>query len=216
MPDRAHCVYYGRVRGEMPDDTEQTEQATDQEEGQPTNEANETETEPFDPERAKATIEAQRKAEKQAKKEAADYKKRLEELEQKEREREEAEKTELERAQARAEAAEKAAQEASERIRQTETRASIVMEANKLNIIDPEAAYTLLDKDDLEYDDSGRPTNVSEALESLIKAKPYLVKQEETPKTGVPSSPKTSNGKTRDDTIAQTKEELQRSGVYRL
>jgi len=61
--------------------------------------------------------------------------------------------------------------------------------ANKLNIIDPDAAVRLLDLSELEYDDNGNPINAEKLLEKLIKAKPYLapVKQEEPERPSAPA-----------------------------
>lgn len=53
--------------------------------------------------------------------------------------------------------------------------AQIESQAAKLGIIDPEAAMKLLDRDGLELDSDGLPTNLEKALAALIKAKPYLV-----------------------------------------
>ena len=60
------------------------------------------------------------------------------------------------------------------RLTRAENRA--LTESGKLNIVDPEAAFTLI-RDRIEYDDSGTPKNVDELLRDLVKAKPYLVKQ---------------------------------------
>lgn len=196
----------------MADDTENT---TENQEENQSPEPNEPEKEPFDEARARATIEAQRKAEREAKAELSATKKRLEELEKERQEREDAEKSELERAQARAEAAEKAAEDAAERVKATETRTAIILEASKLNIVDPDAAYTLLDKSEIEYDEDGKPRNVDKALKSLIESKPYLVAQK-SDKSGVPESPKGSNGKSKSELIEQTKQELVATGRYQL
>lgn len=58
--------------------------------------------------------------------------------------------------------------------------------AAKLNIIDPEAAATLLNRAELEFDDDGTPTNATKLLERLIKNKPYLAPPAQAP---APASP---------------------------
>lgn len=57
-------------------------------------------------------------------------------------------------------------------------KAEIVMQSAKLNIIDSEAAYALVDKSDINIDDEGNVKGAKEALESLVKNKAYLIKQQ--------------------------------------
>jgi len=50
-----------------------------------------------------------------------------------------------------------------------------VVLANKLNIVDPDAAVKLLDRSELEWDESsGKPMNLQTLLEALLEARPYL------------------------------------------
>lgn len=88
---------------------------------------------------------------------------------------EEAQKTELQKAQDRATKAEADAKAASDRAKETALRAAIISEAAKKNVVDPDAAVALLDKSAIEYDKDGSPTNIADAVDSLLKAKPYLV-----------------------------------------
>lgn len=53
-------------------------------------------------------------------------------------------------------------------------RGTIERTATTLGIVDPEAAYRLLDMSSLEFADDGTPKNVETALKALLKAKPYL------------------------------------------
>jgi hypothetical protein len=53
-----------------------------------------------------------------------------------------------------------------------------------LNIVDPDAAYVLMDKTGIEVEDDDRVTGVKEALEDLVKSKPYLVGKANAKKTG--------------------------------
>lgn len=152
------------------------------------------EPEQFDEARAKATIEAQRASEKAAKARAATAEKELETLRKEKQDRADAEKTEVERLTARADAAEKAATAAADASKLATTRYEVVIAANKLNIIDPEAAFVLLDRALIEYGDDGKPSNVEALLKELVKAKTYLLKPDEK-REGPPGSPKGSDGK---------------------
>lgn len=49
-----------------------------------------------------------------------------------------------------------------------------MLAAQKLNIVDPDAAYRLLDTSSLEFDDSGQPKDIEKALKTLLANKPYL------------------------------------------
>jgi len=85
-----------------------------------------------------------------------------------------ANQTELEKAQARADKAEADAKAASDRARETALRAAVISEAAKRNVVDPDAAVALLDRSALTLDADGAPTNVAEAMDALLTAKPYL------------------------------------------
>lgn len=89
---------------------------------------------------------------------------------------EDANKSELEKANARADKAEADKKAAEERVKETTLRSAILVEASKPDrkIVDPEAALTLLDKSKLTLDADGSPTNIAEAMDALLTAKPYL------------------------------------------
>lgn len=64
-----------------------------------------------------------------------------------------------------------------ERERQEHTvRYEVMLAAGRLGIVDPEAAYKLLDLSQIEYAGNGMPKNIEQALKDLLKAKPYLVR----------------------------------------
>jgi hypothetical protein len=88
-----------------------------------------------------------------------------------------ANQTELEKAQTRADEAEKRATQIEAEAKETRLRSSILAEAAKADrkIVDPEAVIALLDRSTLELDDSGVPTNIATAMDSLLEARPYLV-----------------------------------------
>jgi len=108
--------------------------------------------------------------------EAAGLRRRLKELEDAKRAAEDAKLSEAERLQNRlAELEREQAMYQQERQERT-VRYEVMLAASRLGIVDPEAAYRLLDVADLEFEDDGRPKNVEQALRALIKAKPYLAR----------------------------------------
>jgi len=50
----------------------------------------------------------------------------------------------------------------------------VMLAASKLGIVDPDAAFRLLDTASLEFDDNGQPKDVERALKALLSNKPYL------------------------------------------
>jgi hypothetical protein len=51
----------------------------------------------------------------------------------------------------------------------------VIAEAAKKNVVDPDAALALLPRATLEFGDDGEPTNIAEAMDELLQAKPFLV-----------------------------------------
>jgi LPS O-antigen subunit length determinant protein (WzzB/FepE family) len=92
--------------------------------------------------------------------------------------------TESERLKAEKEESEKKAQSIIERANQRLIRSEVIAQAAGLKIIDPEAAFALMDKTDVKVEDDDRVTGVKEALEDLVKSKPYLVGKASAKKTG--------------------------------
>lgn len=122
--------------------------------------------------------------------EAAEYRRRMRELEGQVKQYEEARLSETERLQKRLAELERELthiqQERQERILRYET----MLAAQRLGIVDPEAAYRLLDLSSLEYDDAGQPTNLEQALKQLVAKKPYLAGQGQL-SAGAPTNPAT-------------------------
>jgi hypothetical protein len=86
----------------------------------------------------------------------------------------EANKSELEKAQARADKAEEAAKTATARAQETALKSAVIAEAARRQVVDPDAAFALLDRSTLKLDGDGSPTNIAEAMDQLLTAKPYL------------------------------------------
>jgi hypothetical protein len=99
-------------------------------------------------------------------------------------EKERAAMSEAERLKAEKEEAEKNATAAIERANQRLIRSEVIAQAAKLNIVDPDAAYALMNKEDVKVEDDDTVTGVKKSLEALIKAKPYLVSTTSSKKTG--------------------------------
>lgn len=123
--------------------------------------------------------------------EAAEYRKRLRELEQKAQEQENAKLSETERLQKRLAELERE-QAAYQRERQERTlRYETMLAASRLGIVDPDAAYRLLDVSRIEFAEDGTPANIEAALKELIRVRPYLAAQ---PNSGSPTNPARSQG----------------------
>lgn len=103
--------------------------------------------------------------------------------------------TEAEKLKKAADEAAQRAQAAEARLRETVTRMEIERQARKLNIVDEDAAYRLLDASKIEYDKDGKPTNVEVLLKELVKVKPYLVAQAS---SGSPTNPARTGAGTSD------------------
>lgn len=83
--------------------------------------------------------------------------------------------SELEKANERTSELERALAETSQAYKDSQLRAAVVSEAAKRNVVDPDAALALLDRSLLEEGEDGSPTNIADAMDSLLTAKPYLV-----------------------------------------
>jgi len=123
---------------------------------------------PFDAERAQRTIEAQRKAEREAKKLA----KELEQANARLKEIDDAQKSELEKAQERTAELEKQLKAEAKLRRETNLRLSAFAVSPELGINDPDLALAAVT--DVEYDDAGEPTNLRERLEAVCEKHPAL------------------------------------------
>lgn len=82
-------------------------------------------------------------------------------------------KSDLEKANEKIAALESAAAAAAEAAKTNALRAAVVAEAAKRNVVDPDAAVALIGE--IEFDDAGAPTNIAEAMDSLLETRPYLV-----------------------------------------
>lgn len=110
---------------------------------------------------------------------------------------EDANLSEIEKAKKASADAEARAQAAEARAREITTRLEVERQARRLNIVDEDAAYRLLEAGAITYGDGGQPTNVEELLKELVKARPYLVVQASS--GGSPMNPARNHGNEADD-----------------
>ncbi len=98
--------------------------------------------------------------------------------EQREEEIKKANMTENEKLKAEKEESEKKAQEKINIANQRLIKSEVYLEAAKLKIIDADAAFSLMNKENIEIDDDGKIKGIKESLDLLIKEKTWIVKNE--------------------------------------
>ena len=86
---------------------------------------------------------------------------------------EQAQLTEAEKMEARAIEAEKKATDAQAQIADAMIASQVKVRASQMGVIDPDAAFVLLDRTNVQYAD-GAVTGVDDAIASLLEDKPYL------------------------------------------
>ncbi|MGB9591316.1 MAG: phage scaffolding protein [Candidatus Kryptoniota bacterium] len=107
--------------------------------------------------------------------EAAEYRKRLRELESKVKAEEEAKMTEQERLQKRLAELERKETEYQQSLQARTLEYEVKLHAARLGVVDPEAAYRLLDLKQVEFDEDGKPTNLEKVMKDMVTKKPYLL-----------------------------------------
>lgn len=106
--------------------------------------------------------------------EAANLRKRLKELEDQKRQIDEAKLSETERLQKRLAELERKEIEYQQSLQARTLEYEVKLHAARLGVVDPEAAYRLLDVKQIEFDEDGKPVNVEKVMRELIAKKPYL------------------------------------------
>ena len=89
--------------------------------------------------------------------------------------------TEAERMEARAIDAEKRAADAQQQVASAMIASEVKVRASAMGVVDPDAAFVLLDRSNVRYDATEGVTGVDDALASLLEAKPYLKSSNRTP-----------------------------------
>jgi hypothetical protein len=119
----------------------------------------------------------------QLRREAAENRVKRSEAEKKLKEFEDAQLSEAEKAKKEASEAKAQLEQMQGQLRERTIRAEIGALAAKLKLADVDAAFQLMNRSAVEFDDEGRAKNVEALLTSLVKDKPFLVSQ-----TGVTTS----------------------------
>lgn len=166
----------------------------------------------FDADRAQRTIQSLRdevKAAKAARTELEAAKARLKEIEDKD-------KSETEKLAAKATEASEKLTAAEQRAQSLAIRLAVERAARKLEFIDEDDAFRLIDHRAVEMDDNGDPTNVEALLKDLAKAKPHLVGQSANGKatSSVPGTPKAAGPLPANEQTRQEAERLRATGRY--
>jgi hypothetical protein len=142
-------------------------------------------------EQALAELDKAKKMLKESNSESAGRRKRLEELEAAEQARVQAQMSDAEKATAAAQKLQDelvAKDQQVTALREMTVRYEVMLKAQEMAIVDLDAAVRLMDMGALEFGEDGKPTNVEAVLKALIKAKPYLVKQDSrSPGMGTPA-----------------------------
>ena len=116
--------------------------------------------------------------------ESAKYRKRAQDAEEQVKKHDQAQMSELEKAQSLATEADAKVEGLENLLAGERTRNTVTLEATKMNFQDPADALSLLDVSDLNMDEeTKRPTtkSVQGALKTLVKDKPYLLKEAQKP-----------------------------------
>ena len=74
---------------------------------------------------------------------------------------------------------------AEERARMLELRLAVERSARRAGVVDEDAAFQLLDRSRVEWDETGAPANVETLLEELLRRKPWLRQPREVPAPAV-------------------------------
>lgn len=163
--------------------------------------------EAYDKERAMATITKLRGFEKESKR----LKEELEKRDKAETERKEKELSEVQRAEKRAQEAEDARKQLERRYRTNAIHSAVRLAAIAANFADPEDAVALADLAGVDVDASDQVVGAKEAVETLAKAKPHLIKNNKTPAPNINS---TSNGAPQSLSPEALAEKKRASGNY--
>lgn len=156
-------------------------------------------------------LESLRVALRKANAEAAERRKRIEQLEAAEKRKADAQLTEIEQAVKRAEDAEAKLQATQAAMRDRAVRHAVEIEASKAGFADPSDAIALADLGAIVYDDdTGNVTGADAAVKALAKVKPHLLKQQTPPPNTNGRDGGKSQGVTLDELIARKRA----SGMY--
>jgi len=144
--------------------------------------------------------------------ESAKYRKRAQDAEEQVKKHDQDQMSELEKAQSQATDAEAKVEGLENLLAGERTRNTVTLEATKMAFQDPADALSLIDVNDLNIDDeTNRPTtkSVQGALKTLVKDKPYLVKEAQKPGSADGGAGGGAGDLTEEEKIAAHEKELQ-------
>lgn len=132
--------------------------------------------------------------------EAAAARVKLKELEEEIKKRDNEKLSEAEKLQKAAKEAEAKAEDAERRYREAMLQNAVLLACLKpeIAIVDPDAAYRLLDRSGLEFDKDGNPLNLDDVLKKLKEKRPWLAGGQQggsAPSSGGTANPNRSNSK---------------------
>lgn len=137
-------------------------------------------------------IEQLRTALKKANNDAKAHRLKADELDKLKAETEASKLSETEKLQKQVQALQTEKQQAIQSAQEVRTNAAIQVEAMQQGL-DPKLASKLIERSELELDEQGNPTNVSELLKSLIKQYPNLAGKQQAPTSGGATNPARSS-----------------------
>ena len=123
-----------------------------------------------------------------------ELRKQVETLTSQIREKEDSEKTDAERMATKLADLERSLADKEREMAEATVKNAVLNEASKMNLVDPDAAYQLVDLNLIDEN----PKSVGKALEVLIKDKPYLLKSTQPPTPGA-GGPPVQGSKSTDD-----------------
>ncbi|HSW63418.1 MAG TPA: hypothetical protein VLH56_08920 [Dissulfurispiraceae bacterium] len=143
----------------------------------------------------KSALESERKANK----DSSAAVKKLKELEEAEAKRKQAELSEMEKLKAQLAETEAKHRTALEQHQKGMIKSAVLMAATTANFQKPEDAYALMDLSMVEISDEDKVTGVKEALEALVKERPYLIKSSKPDSVNIDATNKGGSGGEPDD-----------------
>lgn len=106
--------------------------------------------------------------------EAAAYRRKVRELEAKLKQYEEAQLSEQEKLQRRLAELERQQAEWERQRQETVLRYETMLAAQRMGIVDPDAAWRLIDMNAIEFDEDGNPSNLDAVLRALVQERKWL------------------------------------------
>ena len=145
--------------------------------------------------------------------ESAKYRKRAQEAETQIKEHDQAKMSEIDKAQAVATEATAEVEKLTNLLAAERTRNAVTLEATRMDFQDPFDALSLIDVSDLNHDEeTGKPTakSVQGALKTLVKDKPYLLKESDSGSGSADGGARGGTGElTQEQKIADYEKDLQ-------